>query len=84
MAVCGSGKLWLGIGAVGVVVAFTTSGVGAVLPLLLLAACPLSMVLMAAGMAAMGRRGRETSSSEDDELVGLRTEVAALRERVGR
>jgi len=61
-----------------------------VLPLLLLAACPLSMLLMG-GMMIGARHGQheETPSSvgrraieSPDKIAALQAEVAALRERL--
>lgn len=84
MAMCRNPKAWLAAGAVAVVLAVTTSSLTALLPLLLLAACPLSMLLMAGGMAGMARKGRDAGSAEDDELARLRAEVADLRQHVDR
>lgn len=84
MGTCRNPKLWLAVGAVAVVLALTTASFTALLPLLVLAACPLSMLLMAGGMAGMARKGRDAGNAEDDELARLRAEVADLRQRVDR
>jgi hypothetical protein len=54
---CRNWKLWAVVGAVVVGVAILVPGVswGAVLPLLLVAACPLMMVLMGVGIFSGGR-----------------------------
>lgn len=48
----------------------------AALPLLVLAACPLSMLVM---MRAMGSAGGRCDAAGDEEVAALRAEVAALR-----
>lgn len=73
----------LAVGALGVFL-FAPSVFGAALPLLILAACPLSMVLM---MRAMSGNGGGSGSKADpdgqadttDELAALRAEVQHLR-----
>lgn len=82
-----SPKLWVALGAAGVVLMLAGVNLGTVLPILLIAACPLSMVLMMGGMAGMGR-GKDddaaTPSGNDDEVARLRAEVADLRQRTNR
>jgi hypothetical protein len=55
---------------------------GAAVPLLLIAACPLGMVLMGVmGMGMMGgRRDQPNTDGDTDEVRKLRAEVARLRE----
>ncbi len=58
---------------------------GAALPLLILAACPLSMLLMMRMMsgATKGSTDTERSSGDVDELAQLRGEVDRLRAEQG-
>lgn len=57
MAMCRSWRTWAALAGVTLVVALLAPGGRATLvPLVVVAACPLSMVVMAAGMAAAGRR----------------------------
>lgn len=76
-----------------VVAALATAGIGiwalapgavaAAVPLLVLAACPLSMVVM---MRAMGSKGgcktKDAPDETDDDVARLRTEASALRAEV--
>lgn len=79
---CRNPKLWIALAIVALAVAIAAPNLGGVLPLLLVAACPLSMLVMMGGMAGMARR-RETppDTSGEDELARLRAEVAELRDR---
>lgn len=60
---------------------FAPSLVAAALPLLILAACPLSMVLMMRMMSRSDDKsdGSPARTDTDDELTQLRSEVATLR-----
>lgn len=60
---------------------FVPGLVAAAVPLLILAACPLSMVLMMRMMSrsADGSDGPPARTDTDDELSQLRAEVATLR-----
>ena len=50
------------------------------MPLLVLAACPLSMLLMMRAMGSMGRcMTNDDGQTSADEVAQLRAEVAALR-----
>ena len=52
---CRNWRMWATLGAIAVTVAVAFPGVRAsILPLLLLAACPLSMLIMGVGMARAG------------------------------
>jgi hypothetical protein len=82
---CRNWKLWAGIAVVAVGVAiFAPGAFGAALPLLLVAACPLGMLLMGVmgvGMATGRRRGGgDDAEDHPDEVRQLRAEVARLRE----
>lgn len=81
-------KLWLILGIAAVAVAIAAPNPLAVLPILLVAACPLSMMLMMGGMAGMGRAKPSDEPSpqpgDADEVARLRTEVAELRDRPSR
>lgn len=47
----------------------------AAVPMLVVAACPLSLLVM---MRALGSAGRRCDAAGDDEIAALRAEVAAL------
>lgn len=56
--------------------------IGAALPVLVVAVCPLSMLVMMKSMSRRGDEaaaGRDGGSGVDDELAQLRREVAELR-----
>lgn len=77
---CINKKVIAGLVAAGVVVYLVAPGaIGAALPLLILAVCPLSMLVMMRAMSG----GKTTSESPDSdrsaEIDELRTEVERLR-----
>jgi len=80
---CRNPRLWIALGVVAIVVAIAAPNVGAVLPILLVAACPVMMLVMMGGMAGMARgKGTDdtTSSAGDaEEVARLRAEVDELR-----
>ncbi|MGH9119885.1 MAG: DUF2933 domain-containing protein [Acidimicrobiales bacterium] len=87
---CLNRKVLLGVGVVALgVLLFARDSLGSALPLLLVAACPLSMVLMMGGMSrAQGRQcgtgGARPSAItrgpvDQDEVAALRAELAKLR-----
>jgi len=86
--VCRNPKLWIVLGIATVAVVIAAPSLGAVLPLLLVAACPLAMLVMMGGMAGMarGKPGGTTSTppADPEEMARLRAEVAELRERAAR
>jgi hypothetical protein len=77
--------MWIGLGVVAIIVAIAAPNVGAVLPILLVAACPLMMLVAMGGMAGMARgKGSDdtTSSAGDaDEVARLRAEIDELHAR---
>lgn len=63
---------------------FAPNVFGAALPLLILAACPLSMIVMMRMMSGSDDRSCATGKGHaDDELSHLRTEVERLRAEQG-
>jgi hypothetical protein len=80
---CRNPRLWIALGVVAIVVAIAAPNVGAVLPILLVAACPVMMLVMMGGMAAMARRkGTDDTTSaagDAEEVARLRAEVDELR-----
>jgi len=81
---------WRVLGAlavIGVAIALAVPGAGAVaLPLLLAAACPLSMVLMMRGTrsagrscGAMGQKSSGDPSTREQRIAELESQVAELR-----
>lgn len=86
MRFCLDRRVLFGLGAVALaVLVFAPSAFGRALPVLLVAACPLSMLLMMGAMS--GGRSKETEdgpSDRPDEPVSvesLRHELSALRSR---
>ena len=88
MGMCLNKKVIAGLAVLGVgVLLFAPNAIGAALPLLILAVCPLSMIFM---MRAMPNAGRSSTSGDKqepqpsktttvDELAALRAEVEHLR-----
>ena len=81
LGMCFNWKVLAGLAAVGVTIAIVSPGsVAAALPLLLLAACPLSMVLMFFTMGKMGKKepghGEETVPTQPAKAINAR--LAAL------
>lgn len=77
------------IGALAVVglgiLAFAPNLIGAALPLLLVAACPLSMLLMMRGMSRMsGAKNGSCSTKDTDEPTSADRELAELRAEIVR
>jgi drug/metabolite transporter (DMT)-like permease len=76
---CRNWKLWAAIAVVVAGVAlFAPGGFGAVAPVLLVAACPLAMVLMGVGMIGGGRlvgRGGDDPDRDTDEVREPRAEA---------
>ena len=87
MGMCLNKKVIAGLAAIGVgVLLFAPNAIGALLPLLILAVCPLSMLFM---MRAMSNGESSCSTGDNqqppaqtatmDELAALRAEVQHLR-----
>lgn len=83
LAVCFNWKVLAGLGAVAVGVLLVAPGAAiAVLPLLLFAACPLSMVVMMVAMRGHSMGANESCHHTEDEASpgAMRARLAALRE----
>ncbi len=78
---CVDKKVIAGLAVAGLaVVVLAPNWVGAALPLLVLAVCPLSMIAMMRFMGSSAKSGgTDESASVSAELARLRTEVAQLR-----
>jgi choline-glycine betaine transporter len=87
---CMNPKLLAGIVAVGLAVALFAPGFGRALgPLLIVAACPLSMIVMMAmmGRSSSSKRSQATSTELDPRATRSSergAEIAELRERLAR
>ncbi len=86
---CLNWKVIAGVAAVGVGIYAVAPGlVAAALPILLLAICPLSMILMMKGMQgnageAEGKAAsREAGVAREEEISRLRAQQAALTDRI--
>ena len=93
MSMCFNRRTLIGLAAAAVALvafsAMTGRGFFGFLPVLLVLACPFSMVAMMVGMSGLGRSddgkssGTPSTAEHDSELARLRDEVAELRgERV--
>lgn len=81
---CRNPKLLIALAVAAILVIATAGpGLGTALPILLVAACPLSMLVMAGGMAGFGRR-RTERTGDPEEVERLRAEVAELRQHANR
>jgi Protein of unknown function (DUF2933) len=81
---CFNRNVLIGLGVVALgVLAIRPEAIGAALPVLVLLACPLSMVFMMRGMnraaAEPEPAGTTDAPGTDAEIVGLRAEVDQLR-----
>ena len=79
---CLNGKVLIGIALVAASVFFLVPSARVALPLLLVAACPLSMVLMMGGMAKMGsgKNNATDPPTSQDELAAKDAEIARLND----
>lgn len=92
MKMCLNWKVLAGLGAAGVGLYLVAPGLAvAALPLLLLAVCPLSMLLMMKGMQGgkcetQGRRAPQETDTTDltreEQITQLRGQQAALADRI--
>lgn len=77
---CLNWKVIGAVAAIGIAVYALAPGVTAgAVPLLVLAVCPLSMLLMMRAMGSMGSRTSERETGDRDEVARLRAEVDARR-----
>lgn len=84
MGMCLNKNVIAGLAVVGAgVLLFAPKAIGAVLPLLFLAACPLSMIFMMRGMASGGSCSKgdkqQPQRATMDEIAALRAELQHLR-----
>lgn len=77
---CINKRVIAGLVAAGVIVYLVAPGaIGAALPLLILAICPLSMIVMMRVMSAGKSKSDAPDQSESSEVSELRAEVERLR-----
>ncbi len=78
---CFNWKVIAALAAIGIgLYALAPGAAVAAFPLLILAACPLSMLLMMRAMGSMGScKTKDDRQANADEVAQLRAEVAALR-----
>lgn len=77
---CLNWKVMAALAAAGLgLYAFAPELAAAALPLLIVAACPLSMLLMMRAMGPMGSSRTTDGTDDADEVARLRAEVATLR-----
>ena len=78
-------NMWVALAVAAVLAIAVSPGTGAIWSFLVIAACPLMMLVAGTGILGLGRRDRAGSSAPgDNEVAALRAEVAELRERVNR
>ncbi len=81
---CINKKVIAGLVAAGVIVYLVAPGaIGAALPLLILAICPLSMIVMMRVMSGGKSKSDAPDQSESSEVAELRAEVERLRVEQG-
>lgn len=80
LGMCFNWKVIVVLAALGVGLMFVAPGAAvAALPLLLLAACPLSMVAMMFGMKKMSHKGEAGTDAQTPSPEALRAQLADLR-----
>ena len=75
---CLNRNVLIGLGAVAVAVFFFAPSARSVLPLLLVAACPLSMVAMMFGMSKMGSSGKSCATGQADPQKAIELKDAEI------
>ncbi len=78
---CFNKNVLIGLGVVAAALFFLAPGARGVLPLLLVLACPLSMVFMMFGMSKMGSSGKSclTNQTDPQQAIELKdAEIARL------
>ena len=78
---CLNRKVLIGLGAVAVAIFFFAPSARGALPLLLVAACPVSMMVMASGMSKMGSSDKSCLAGQSDpqQTIELKdAEIARL------
>lgn len=78
---CINRNVLIGLGVLAVVLFFSVPGSRGLLPLLLLAACPLGMILMMFGMSKMKSSGHSCGTKQLDpqqEIEAKNAEIARL------
>jgi hypothetical protein len=90
LKMCLNPKVLAGLVVVGVAIYLIAPNlIGAALPILLLALCPLSMLLMMWGMQHTQGQGKQTNQEPDvgltreERIARLRTQQAALADQIG-
>jgi hypothetical protein len=86
---CLNWKVLAGLGVAGIAIFLVAPGLAAAaLPILLLAACPLSMLLMMWGMQHTQGQGQQTNQEADvgltreEQIARLHTQQAALADQI--
>ena len=75
---CLNRKVLIGLGAVAVAIFFFAPSARGALPLLLVAACPISMAVMAFGMSKMGSSGNSCSTGQTDPQQTIESKDAEI------
>ena len=75
---CFNRNVLIGLGVVAVAVFFLAPGARNVLPLLLVAACPLSMMVMVFGMSKMGSAGKPRGTDQTNPQQALELKDAEI------
>lgn len=75
---CLNRNVLIGLGVVAVALFVLAPGARSVLPLLLVAACPLSMVFMMRGMSGMGSSGKSCLTDQTDPQQAIKLKDAEI------
>ena len=76
---CRNWKPWAILGVIAVTIAVTAPAARGALPLLLVAACPLSMLLMGVGMARSRRREDRDDTTDRAQAPPVESRQSAVR-----